>query len=138
MRSLTWSVHLTARQRQLLVGLLTVLSSQLYFSVFAEGFRISFAVILYPVLLITLMRDSHRPTTGAVTTLCVIILRTGIDLIWGTPPVQALLLEYPGGLFYLCYDLLLCLLIRDRRSASLPRLGFVFWLCDLLSNIHGR
>lgn len=135
MISLTWSVHLTARQRQLLVGLLTVLSSQLYFSVFAEGFRISFAVILYPVLLITLMRDSHRPTTGAVTTLCVIILRTGIDLIWGTPLVQALLLEYPGGLFYLCYDLLLCLLIRDRRSASLPRLGFVFWLCDLLSNI---
>ena len=32
---------------------------------------------------------------------------------------EALRMEYPGGVFYLCYDCVLCLLIRDRRTASL-------------------
>ena len=35
------------------------------------------------------------------------------------PPGEALRMEYPGGVFYLCYDCVLCLLIRDRRTASL-------------------
>lgn len=134
MKSLTWSIRLTARQRKLVVGLLTALSSQLYFSGFAEGFRISFAAILYPILLITQMRDSHRPDTGLVTALCVMFLRVSCDLIVGITLMDALLLEYPGGIFYLCYDALLCLLIRDRRSASLQYFGFSFWLCDFCSN----
>ena len=60
--------HLKSHQRQLLIGLLVALSGQLYLSVWAEGFRVSAAVILYPALLVTIMRDSHRPSTGLITT----------------------------------------------------------------------
>ncbi len=40
-------------------------------------------------------------------------------------------MEYPGGVFYLCYDCVLCLLIRDRRTASLGRMGAAFWSVTL-------
>ena len=126
--------HLKFWQRQLLIGLLVALSGQLYLSVWAEGFRVSAAVILYPALLVTMMRDSHRPSTGLVTGLCVLLIRMAIDLLQGTTLLRALVLEYPGGVFYLCYDALLCLLVRDRRYVSPLRLWAVFMLCDLSSN----
>ena len=54
-------------QRRLLIGLAVALTSQLYLTVWAEGFRVSTAAILYPALLVTMMRESHRPDTGLVT-----------------------------------------------------------------------
>jgi len=135
MHTLPWSIpQLSPRQRRLLVGLVTALCSQLYLSAWAEGFRVSAAAILYPILLVTLMRDSHRPDTGLSTALCVALLRTLADLLSGMALWDALVVEYPGGVFYLCYDALLCLLVKDRRSAPLSRLMLSFWLCDLLSN----
>ena len=40
------SLRLSALQRRLLVGLCIALTSQLYVSVWAEGFRVSAAVVL--------------------------------------------------------------------------------------------
>ena len=128
-------IQLTAWQRRLLIGAVVALTSQLYLSVWAEGFRVSAAVILYPALLMTMMRSSHRPDTGVVTGLCVMVVRVTLDLFSGVGFWHALRLEYPGGVFYLCYDCLLCLLIRDRRSVSHLRMGAAFWVCDLCSNI---
>lgn len=125
---------LTIWQREILIGALVALSSQLYLSAWAEGFRVSAAAILYPVLLVTIMRDSHRPGTGLVTGLWVTGFRAAIDLADNTSLATALLLEYPGGVFYLCYDALLCLLTRDRRFISPMQLWVHFWLCDFLSN----
>lgn len=127
--------HLSAWQRRLLIGVLTALTSQLYLSVWAEGFRVSAAAILYPALLVTVMRDSHRPSTGAVTGLCVAVLRMAVDLYCGTSFLESLVLECPGGIFYFCYDALLCLLVRDRRAATPIHLWLSCWLCDFLSNV---
>ena len=129
------SLRLSALQRRLLVGLCIALTSQLYVSVWAEGFRVSAAVVLYPVLLILVMRDSHRPQTGLVTGLFVLLFRALTDLLAGVPLLQALEMEYPGGVFYLCYDALLCLLLSDRRSASYPRLWLATLVCDVVSNV---
>ena len=129
------SLRLSALQRRLLVGLCIALTSQLYVSVWAEGFRVSAAVVLYPVLLILVMRDSHRPQTGLVTGLFVLLFRALTDLLAGVPLLQALEMEYPGGVFYLCYDALLCLLLSDRRSASYPRLWLSMLVCDGVSNL---
>ena len=122
-------------QRRLLIGLAVALTSQLYLTVWAEGFRVSTAAILYPALLVTMMRESHRPDTGLVTGLCVVIMRLALDLAAGMPPGEALRMEYPGGVFYLCYDCVLCLLIRDRRTASLGRMGAAFLVSDFISNV---
>ncbi len=127
-------LRLNSWQRQLFIGIFTALSSQLYLSAWAEGFRVSAAAVLYPALLVTMMRDSHRPTSGLVTGLCVALFRTGVDLMQGMLLLPALALEYPGGVFYLCYDCILCLLVRDRRSLSPLWLWPSFFLCDLLSN----
>lgn len=127
-------LRLTAWHRRLIIGAVIALTSQLYLSAWVEGFRVSAAVILYPVLLVIMMRDSHRPDAGAVTGVCVILARTALDMLSGASLLSALRLEYPGGVFYLVYDCLLCLLVRDRRTASPARLGLAFWVCDFVSN----
>ncbi|MEA4933693.1 MAG: sensor histidine kinase [Lawsonibacter sp.] len=128
-------LRLSIWQRWILIGFLMALSSQFYLSAWAQGFRVSAAAILYPVLLVTMMRDSHHPDTGLATGLFVTVFRTAVDLLQGTTFFLALQLEYPGGIFYLCYDSLLCLLVRDRRSVSRLPLWFSFFLCDALSNM---
>ena len=133
-RRRVYELRLSAWQRRLLVGALVALTGQFFLSVWAEGFRISAAAILYPVLLVILMRDCHLPDTGVVTGLFVLLLRTGLDLLGSAKLSDALLLQYPGGVFYVVYDCLLCLLLRDRRSAPPGRLWLVFGLCDFCSN----
>lgn len=128
-------LRLTVWQRQLLIGVVVALTSQVHLSLWAEGFRVSAAAILYPVLLITLLGDRRRPDTGLVTGLCVLLIRVAIDLLGGMPLSHALLIEYPGGVFYLCYDALLCLLISERRAVPPLRLSLSLWLCDFASNL---
>lgn len=130
-----YELSLGVWRRRLLVGAMVALTGQLFLSVWAEGFRISAAAILYPVLLVILARDSHLPDTGVVTGLLVLLLRMGLDLLGSANLSDALLLQYPGGVFYVVYDCLLCLLLRDRRSASPGRLWLVFGLCDFCSNL---
>ena len=121
-------------QRRLLVGGLVALAGQLYLSLWAEGFRVSMAAVLYPVLLVALMRESHRPDTGLVTGLSVFCFRVGLDLFRGTALGAAVVLEAPGGVFYFIYDCILCLLVKDRRSHG-HRLWPALMACDLGANI---
>lgn len=127
--------RLTIWQKQLLIGVAVALTSQVYLSLWAEGFRVSAAAILYPVLLMTLTRDSRRPDTGLVTGLCVFLIRVAFDLLGETSLVHALLIEYPGGVFYLCYDALLRPLLQARKAPSPPLLALTLWLCDFASNL---
>lgn len=135
MESANRDLRLSVWQRQLLIGVVVALTSQVHLSLWAEGFRVSAAAILYPVLLITLLGDRRRPDTGLVTGLCVLLIRVAIDLLGGMPLSHSLLIEYPGGVFYLCYDALLCLLISDRRAVPPLRLSLSLWLCDFASNL---
>lgn len=127
--------RLTVRQRQLLIGVVVALTSQVYLSLWAEGFRVSAAAILYPVLLTALTGDRRWPDTGLVTGLCVLLIRVAFDLLGEMSLAHALLIEYPGGVFYLCYDALLFLFLKLRHAPSPPRLALSLWLCDFLSNL---
>lgn len=122
-------------QQRLLIGAVVALTAQVYLSVWTESFQISAAAIVYPVLLVLLMRDSHRPWTGGITALCVLLLRGTLRLCSGLTLWEALRLSLPGALFYLCYDALLCLLVADRRTATVNRLWVSLFFCDLLSNL---
>ena len=126
--------RMTNGQRRLIIGVIVALTSQLYFAVWANGFRISAGAILYPILLMGLMRNSTTPTTGLFTGLFVTTARIALDMLRGAAFAEAFILEYPGGLFYFIYDVLLCLMLRDRHSASYPLLTLVFVVCDLISN----
>ena len=126
--------RMSTGQRLLIIGIIIAITSQLYFAVWPNGFRISAAAILYPILLMALMRNSHVPNTGVFCCLFVMTFRMILAIIGGTSFVAAFLSEYPGALFYFCYDMLLCLMIQDRHSASYPLLILVFSVCDLISN----
>ena len=126
--------RMSTGQRLLIIGIIIAITSQLYFAVWPNGFRISAAAILYPILLMALMRNSHVPNTGVFCCLFVMTFRMILAIIGGTSFSTAFLSEYPGALFYFCYDMLLCLMIQDRHSASYPLLILVFSVCDLISN----
>lgn len=121
-------------ERRLLAALGTALSAELFFNVWADNFRVSAAVVLYPVLLLTLMQDSRKPDTGVLTALTVLVVRCIIGVAGGEQLLFVAWQEYPGALFYLCYDSLLCLQVPNRYEASLPVLWRSFWVCDMLSN----
>lgn len=137
MPSVKGTIRLNSWQRSLVIGIFVCLSSQLYFSGGADGFRLSAAAILYPILLMSLKRESHRPDAGIVTALCVVIFRTVGNLFGGGTLVSALLRELPGGVFYFCYDALLCLMTKDRRLAvfSLRSVWLSLLVCDFCSNV---
>ena len=123
------------RERRLLTALATVLCGEIFFSIGIENFRISGAVVLFPVLLMTLVQDDRTPITGAMTGICLLVVRSALDVLGGGETwLEAVLLNYPAAVFYPCYDALLCLLVRDRYQAPLSRLWWNFWLCDALSN----
>ena len=64
MKGVNWrQLRLNAWQRRIFVGLAVAVTSQLYLSLWAEGFRVSTASVVYPLLLVIMMRDSHRPDT---------------------------------------------------------------------------
>ena len=129
--------RLNSWQRSFLIGISVCLASQLYFSGGADGFRISAAVVLYPILLMSLKRESHHPDAGMVTALCVVVFRMAEDIVGGGAILTALLREAPGGLFYLCYDAILCLLMKDRRlgSISFRPVWLALLACDFCSNV---
>ena len=120
----------------MLAALGTALSAELFFNIWAENFRISAAVVLYPVLLLTLMQDSRKPDTGVLTALTVLVVRCIIGVAGGEDLMFVACQEYPGALFYLCYDCLLCLQVPNRYEASLTTLWRSFWICDMLSNME--
>lgn len=122
-------------ERRLLTALATTLCGELFFSIWVDNFRISAAVVLFPVLLLTLMQNSQGVGTGALTALTVLLVRSVEEILQGRTFLDAVALEYSGALFYLCYELLLSLQIRDRRGAPLHVLGRCFFVCDFCSNI---
>lgn len=112
-----------------------VVFSQVYLSAPTTSFRISAAPVIYPILLIRLDDGRRRPAAGVATFLTVLAVRCAIVCAQGVPPVTALMQEYHGGLFYLCYDAILCLLISDRRFVRPLRLFSSLFLCDMVSNL---
>ena len=123
-------------ERMLLTAVATVLSGEVFFNFGIDNFRISGAVVIFPVLLLTLVQDGRMPLTGILTGVCLLLVRSAVNVVGGGESwMQAILLNYPAAVFYLCYDALLCLLIRDRYQAPLSQLWWTFWLCDGVSNI---
>lgn len=119
----------------LLTGVIVFISSEMYISVFANDFRISPAVALFPVLLMSFDRGIPFPLTGAYTALSLFLLRTPLYMARGYAFRPAMLTAQAGALFYLSYALFFALLMGNRYAASEIRAGAAAVLCDFSSNI---
>lgn len=125
----------TRMERRLVTALTTAVSAEFFINLWTDNFRLSAAVVLFPVLLLTLMRDCTEPGTGVVTGFAVLVVRSIVGMMSGVELTYTVEMEYSGALFYVCYDVLLCLQVRDRNRARLSKLWYQLFICDACSNL---
>ena len=119
-------------KRSLLTGTIVALASQLYWNVFVSGFRISPAVILLPILLMTIGKSTSTIRI-TVTTAAVVFLVFPASGLASFPETAGQLAT--NSIFYLCYGLLFSVLVPSKPTVSYRRLFPSVFICDLLSNL---
>ncbi|WMJ78751.1 MULTISPECIES: sensor histidine kinase [unclassified Sedimentibacter] len=121
------------RQRMLVFAIVITATSQFYLNFAIDGFRISTAVIIFPVFLIT-YDDISSIHASLLTALIVFIVRIFVLLVSGMELVQAAFIVFPGSLFYIIYGIMFSLNKRIPNN-SLPKMFFLILTCDFFSNI---
>ena len=111
------------------------LSSQLYFNMYSEGFRISAAVILLPIMLMTIGEDISTIKICTATSLFVFTLRSIILYINTGSYDNAFTLYIPNMLFYICYGLIFSLLCDNKYVVSYTKMFLVVFASDFFSNL---
>ena len=123
----------TRWERRLLTAFATALSAELFFNLWVDNFRVSAAVVLFPVLLMTLVQDSRRPATGAMTAMAVLVVRCVMGHDRGRWAVVRGSREYPGALFtHLRWAAVPAGAqpLPDQAAHPVAQL----WVCDAVSN----
>lgn len=121
--------------RLLFAGFLTLICSEIYFSMFSSGFRISPAVILFPVLLLTVDRELPALAVGAVTCAEVFIGRILIGMGRGASVLATAHTAFPGAFFYIVYSALFSLMAGNRYTVSKLQAGTAACASDFISNV---
>lgn len=122
-------------RRTLAIGMIIAITSQLYWNVFVNNFRVSMSVILLPVLIMTVGSQIHTLTICTVTMVIVFLFRIVIYYLQGMPSEMLVRLALPGSLFYICYGVLFKIQIRNKHIAYLQNVIAAAFFCDLGSNI---
>lgn len=122
-------------QRSLLIGALVALASQLYWNVFVDGFRISTAVILLPILLMTLGRNLGTVRTCVLTAGIVFLFRLTLMVLGYVARPAAALQFLPNAVFYLCYGLIFYLIVKNKHTVSYKKLIAAIFCSDFISNM---
>lgn len=117
----------------LIIGFTIAFTSQLYFNFLIDGFRLSAAVIIYPILLIT-YRDINPLHIALVTALLVFSVRFGILLVRGSEILESIYTVYPGSLFYMFYGLIFKLNKTDSKRLFSKTFTSIL-MCDFISNV---
>lgn len=119
----------------LLIGVLVALASELYWDIFTAGFRISTAVILLPILLMTLGKRVSTRKVCAVTACIILLFRTVLTSGGLTDMTDMFLLLIPNAAFYLCYGILFSVMIPNKHTASWKNIAPALFFSDFLSNM---
>ena len=122
-------------RRSALIGATVALLSQFYFNVISSDFRISIAVVLLPVLLMTMGAQIHSLSVCGFTALIVFLFRVLVAVGSHGYTGSRICQQLPGALFYVCYGILFRLQIPNKRITTLPRVVTAVFFCDLLANI---
>lgn len=122
-------------KRTLAIGVIIALTSQLYWNVFVNNFRISTSVILLPVLIMTVGIQIHTRTICFVTACIIYVFRLVILLFQGMPLEPSLIQVLPGALFYICYGFIFKLQIKNKHIVQMERLIVAIFFCDFTSNV---
>lgn len=117
------------------IALAVAISSQLYFNMYSEGFRISAAVILLPILIMTIGEDISTIQICSVTSIFIFTLRSALLFISTGSYEGALRLYLPNMLFYISYGIIFSSLCRNKYVVSYRKMFMVVLLSDFFSNV---
>lgn len=127
---------LTQRNTHLITGVSIAIISQLYISFLVDDFRLSLAVVLLPVFLMTINKDDRQIKVGVAAALCVFSLRILIYVLssqysWG----QGALRAFPGAFYFFIYIILFDLMIPNKNHIAFKKVTLVCIICDFIPNI---
>ena len=119
----------------ILIGAVTALISQVYFSVFSDSFRISPSVILLPLFLMTIGRQLSTIRICSITALIVLCFRILIAGWQGGISEQAIREVIPGAVYYVFYGLLFRIQVPSKRAATFSAAIIASFYCDFGANL---
>ena len=92
-------MRLTPGQRMLIIGIVVSVASQFCITIWAEGFRLSTAAVLYPILLMLMMIGASAGSTGGgmkVARFLILIKSIGCELKQMLHPKEIILVKVDG------------------------------------------
>lgn len=122
------------RQKTFIIAAIVAFTSQFYINVFADSFRISFAVMLLPFLLMTLGINLSDAKVCSVTALFVFILRSLVHITF-TNTLTGIRDFIPNAVFYIVYGLVFTILCNNKHNVRYRDIFIAAFASDFLSNI---
>lgn len=117
------------------IGLITAVAAQIYWSVFLDDFRVSLAVVLLPVLMMTLGKQLRTLTICTVTACTVFLFRCIVDASQVETVGELVAANLPGALFYVWYGFIFKILIRNKHVVAFGNLMMAVFVCDFAANV---
>jgi len=127
---------LIQKNTHIITGISIAIISQLYISFLVDGFRLSLAVALLPVFLITINKEDRKLKVGVTTALCIFSLRMLIYSLssqysWSQRTLRA----FPGALYYIVYTILFDTMMPKKNNVTFNEVTPVCIICDFIPNI---
>jgi len=121
-------------KRMATVAVIVALASQIYINLFVSDFKISFGIIMFPVLLY-LFESINPSQTGLLAAIFVYMLRIGIFALNNEDYMSAVDSYFPETFFYVAYGMLYHLMNDTNSIMRMKRLFTNLVICDFFSNI---
>lgn len=110
-------------------------TSQFYFNAFSDGFRVSLAIIVLPLLIMTIGEDISAIKIGFFTSIAIFALRATLYYSATNSFDKIMELYVPNVVFYIAYGFIFEILLPNKYVVSYPKLLFTIFISDFLSNI---
>lgn len=121
-------------RRMIIISLITAVTSQINMNLLISDFRVSVAIILFPVFLY-IFDELDTLKTGIMCAASVYILRVGIYFIENGSLNEVLVAYFPEMFFYTFYSIFFKLLNKKITTINFKRLLIILVLSDYLGNI---
>lgn len=121
-------------KRMVTVAAIVALASQIYINLFVSDFKISFGIIMFPVLLY-LFESINPSQTGLLAAIFVYMLRIGIFALNNGDYMSAVDSYFPETFFYVAYGMLYHLMNDANSVLRMKRLFINLVICDFFSNL---
>lgn len=119
-----------------ITGFFMAIISEAYVSFIVDSFRLSLAVAVLPVFLVTLNKKQSSIKVGVASAMSILVFRCMIYCISSRYTLgKAILESIPGALFYMLYGLLFQAVVPDKTQSDFRKMIPACIICDFVSNV---